>query len=235
MPSRLDPVAALENRVRLDGARPLLTCYDLADGSRVEFSARTFANWADKSLNLMTSLGLDEGIDVGIPLLLTHPGHWVGLVWAMATWQFGGTVLALPRDDLDRVELAVVGPEQPHPVPGVETVACSLHPLGLGLASPVPGVTDFAEVLSQPDVHWRAGLAKMLADDGERRIPSAQSVAASDERVLLVPDDDPLELLQRALLAPLAGQGSVVLVAGCADDDDRLATIAEQEKARPLH
>lgn len=192
MSSPLDPVTALEARVQADGAQPLLTCYDTADDSRVEFSARTFANWVDKTANLIGSLGLDEGGDIGLPLLLTHPGHWVSLVWAMATWQVGGRVLALPRDDLDRVELAVVGPHQAHPVPGVETVACSLHPLGAGLTSPVAGVTDFAEVLSQPDVHWRNDPPDLWLDDGDRRhgVQSLAGVAPSADRRLHVPTGD---------------------------------------------
>lgn len=182
-----DPVAALESRTVADPAQPLLTCYDLDDGSRVEFSARTFANWVDKTANLIGSMGLDDGGDVGLPLLLTDPGHWVGMVWAMATWQAGGTVLALPRDDLDRVELAVVGPARTHPVPGVETVACSLHPLGLGLPQPVAGVTDYAEVLGQPDVHWRNDPAPVWFDDGEQRLGAgALAVVEPDARRRLV-------------------------------------------------
>lgn len=230
----LDPVAALEARVRDDGARPLLTCYDLAEGSRVEFSARTFANWVDKTANLLGALGLDEGAEIGLPLLLSNPGHWTGLVWTMATWQHGGTVLAMPRDDLSRVELAVTGPDNAHPVPGVETVVCSLHPLGLGLPAPVAGVTDYAEVLSQPDVHWRAaGLPSTLVDDGTARLTSddlAQVVPVAG-RLLLTPGDDPLATVRDLLLAPLLGGGSVVVVTG-GDDPNRLATIAAQEQAQ---
>lgn len=236
MSSPLDPVTALEARVQADGAQPLLTCYDTAEDSRVEFSARTFANWVDKTANLIGSLGLDEGGDIGLPLLLTHPGHWVSLVWAMATWQVGGRVLALPRDDLDRVELAVVGPHQAHPVPGVETVACSLHPLGAGLTSPVAGVTDFAEVLSQPDVHWRNDPPDLWLDDGDRRhgVQSLAGVAPSADRRLHVPTGDVWEDLCALLVAPLLGGGSTVVVRGPVDDA-RLARIAASERAVPAH
>lgn len=228
----IDPVNALEARVREDGARPLLTCYDLGDGSRVEFSARTFANWVDKTTNLMGALGLDEGSEVGLPLLLSHPLHWVSLVWTMAAWQQGGTVMALPRDDLDRVEVAVLGPMNSHPVPGVETVVCSLHPLGLGLPTPIPGVTDYAEVLSQPDVHWRTPAPATLLDDGQRKLALADmgEVQPVAGRLLLTPSDDPVEVVRGALLAPLLGGGSVVLVSG-GDDPTWLARIAAEEHA----
>lgn len=234
-----DPVAALESRTASDPAQPLLTCYDLDDGSRVEFSARTFANWVDKTANLIGSMGLDDGGDIGLPLLLTDPGHWVGMVWAMATWQAGGTVLALPRDDLDRVELAVVGPARTHPVPGVETVACSLHPLGAALAQPVAGVTDYAEVLGQPDVHWRNDPAQVWFDDGEQRL-GAEALAAVEPdagRRLVRPTGEPWTDLVEGLLRALAGGGSTVLVRGGEAMEDgeleqQLARIAAAEKTR---
>lgn len=228
-----DPVGALEARVRDDGARPLFTCYDLSDGSRVEFSARTFANWVDKTANLLGALGLDEGTSVALPLLLDHPLHWTTLVWTMATWQQGGTVLAYPREDLHRVEVAVLGPEHAHPVPGVETVVCSLHPLGLGLGQPVAGVTDYAEVLSQPDVHWRAATPDLLVEDGTSRLVTADlaEVTPLAGRLLITRADDPVAAVRDALLSPLLGGGSVVLVSG-GDDPERLAAIAAEEQAQ---
>ncbi len=140
------PVIALERRVAQSGPLPLITWYDLDADYRIELSAISFANWVDKTVNLMASMGLDDpGLDrlvVGLPLLVTDPGHWVGLVWVMAAWQIGAQVQALPLADLDIVDLAVVGPRDPHPVPGAETIACSLHPLGAGFPVPPVGLTD---------------------------------------------------------------------------------------------
>lgn len=235
MPLQNDPVAALERRVAHDGAAPLLTCYDLDDGSRVEFSARTFANWVDKTAGLIGSLGFDDEVSLGLPLLLTHPGHWVSLVWTMATWQLGGTVRALPRETLDQVNLAVVGPAQVHPVPGVETVVCSLHPLGLSLQQPHPGVTDYAEVLGQPDLHWREAAPTTWLDDrgtdhDSDELPAVGSEAA---RRLVVPTGEPWADLQHLLLRPLFGGGSVVVVRGTVDEE-RLQRIAADERATLL-
>lgn len=228
----VDPVQALERRVAAHGAQPLLTCYDTADGSRVEFSARTFANWVDKTGGLLGSLGLDEGSDVGLPLLLDHPGHWVSLVWTMACWQVGCRVLALPRDDLDRVDLAVVGPTHAHPVPGVETVVCSLHPLGAGLGHPAPGVTDYATVLGEPDLHWRTDLPDPLLDEGTSRrlVSDLAGVQPLTTRRLVQPSGNPWTDLGDLLLAPLSGGGSVVAVRGDASDD-LLTRISDEEHA----
>lgn len=232
LPLPHDPVAALESRAAQQGAQPLLTCYDLADGSRVELSARTFANWVDKTANLIGSLGVEEGAPVGLPLLLSDPGHWVSLVWAMATWQAGGTVVAAGRDELEDVDLAVVGPANPHPLPGIETVACSLHPLGAGLGGAVAGVTDYATVLGEPDVHWRATApSSWLADDeGHRGSADLAGVQPVAGRLLLTPSGDPWRDLCDLLVAPLLGGGSVVVVRG-GDDPAELARIAAQEQA----
>lgn len=229
-------VAALERRVAGDASRPLLTWYDLTTGDRVEFSARTFANWADKTVNLMASMGADDQPVVAMPLLLSHPGHWVELVWAMATWQIGGCVVALPREELDVVDLAVIGPDRVHPVPGAETVACSLHPLGMAFPQAPSAVTDFAEALTQPDVHWTSPSAPdepaFLDATGRRDGSEVDAVGPSAERRVLHvgQGSDPWRVLAHALAAPVLGGGSVVLVTGSASADD-LQRVVDAEQA----
>ena len=49
----------LAARVRRDGSRPLLTYYRPDRGERVEFSATSFANWVDKTANLLETLGVE--------------------------------------------------------------------------------------------------------------------------------------------------------------------------------
>ncbi|HNV12046.1 MAG TPA: TIGR03089 family protein [Propionibacteriaceae bacterium] len=215
-----DPASALELRVRTSGAQPFLTWYEPATGARVEFSAITFANWVDKTANLLGSLGFDDEPSVGIPLLVTDPCHWVGLVWTMATWQIGGRVVCLPRGALDSVDVAVVGPREAHPVPGSETVACSLHPLGLGFATPPAGVTDYREVLAEPDVHWSSDPATAGFTDADRTRDWASICATrpSSERGLVIPGTDTWTWIAEALVAPLLGGGSTVLVSGPVTD-----------------
>lgn len=232
-------VGALERRVAVDASRPLLTWYDLERGDRVEFSARTFANWADKTVNLMASIGADDQPVVAMPLLLTHPGHWVELVWAMATWQIGGRLVSLPREELQDADLAVIGPDRVHPVPGAETVACSLHPLGMAFAQPPSAVTDFAEALTQPDVHWTSpSIAGDIAfsDVGGRRPGSeVDAVMPCAERriVHIVDGADAWRWITQALVAPVLGGGSTVLVTGPATEAD-LQRLLEAEQATSI-
>lgn len=226
---------ALEKRVGSDGSRPLVTWYDLDNGHRTELSARTFANWVDKTVNLMASVGLAERPQVGLPLLLSHPGHWVGLVWTMAVWQIGGQVLAEPRETLDAVDLAVVGPDNTHPVPGVETVACSLHPLGLGFPTPRRAVIDYAEVTSHPDGHWaypaHDASTAFTSEGTVRSAGEIDLVPASDRRLALrvSGDQHPWRVVADALVAPVLGGGSIVVLAG--ESDAGLERVVASEDA----
>lgn len=230
-----DLLVEFERRVASNGSGPLLTWYDLDRGFRTELSGRTFANWVDKSANLLVSMDVGEFPRVANTLLVSHPGHWVGLIWTMATWQLGGQVVANAREALDSTDLldaAVVGPDDAHPVPGVETIACSLHPLGAGFESRPPGVTDNVEVLSQPDVHWRVPAVDPICFESDRRYgwDDLAAVAPCAERLLIIPDDDPWRTVCRALVAPVLGGGSVVVVAG--GDAQRIASVSAQERAR---
>lgn len=217
------------------GSQPLITWYDLDQGFRTELSARTFANWVDKSANLLVSMDLDDYPRVANTLLITHPGHWVGLVWTMATWQLGGQVVAAARTGLGSAGLldaAVVGPREAHPVPGIETIACSLHPLGAGFQTRPLGVTDYAEVLGQPDVHFRVPPVDAICFESDRSFgwDDLGRVKPSGERLLTVPVEDPWLTVCRALVAPLLGGGSTVIVVG--GDEERITGLASQERAR---
>ncbi|CAI9407433.1 TIGR03089 family protein [Aestuariimicrobium sp. T2.26MG-19.2B] len=223
---------ALETRVQRDGARPLLTWYHPESGARVELSAVTFANWVDKACNLCGTLGVDDEPVLGLPLVFDHPGHWLSWVWVFAGWQAGGRVVVAPRDELGMVDLAVLGPEHPVPVPGVETVACSLHPLGLGFGRPLPGVTDAHEILSEPDVHLNgAAPAEQVWWTGSREELTGAALAglAPVRGRSLVVASSP-EVMLDALVGALVGGGSLVVVDGSAPDD-RVEAIATAERA----
>src|SRR5687767_11892218 len=85
--------ALLAQRVRRDGADPLITYYDLDSGERTELSAVSFANWVNKTSNLLVGeLLVDPGDAVQLTLADTHPGHWVTLIWELACWQVGAVV-----------------------------------------------------------------------------------------------------------------------------------------------
>lgn len=230
------PLTALETRVTREGARPLFTWYQPSSGARIELSATTFANWVDKACNLCGTLGVDDEPVVGLSVLHDHPGHWLSWVWVFAAWQAGGRVVVATRGDLGMVDLAVIGPDDPRPVPGAETVACSLHPLGLGFPEPTPGVTDAQEILSEPDVHQpgspeRSGVWWTVENhDSTGQDMTGDDLAALpplDSRVLLRASS--AESVLTAFVGVLLGGGSLVVVDGPVDDD-QLAAIAASER-----
>lgn len=226
-------LAALQRRVRTAGGEPLLTHYDLDSGGRTELSVATFANWVAKTANLIEDLGADSGL-VALPLALRRPGHWMTLLWPLAAWQRECAITL----DAAGADLAVVGPDDPEPlVPGA-TLACSLHPLGLALRGLPDGVLDFTtEALAQPD---RAGVLPSAPNapawmDGAP-VPGTEVFSHADlaatppvaGRVLVRPSGA-LATLRAAVLGPLLGGGSAVVVEGEADDA-RLAAIGASER-----
>lgn len=222
-------VLALANRVRSGGGAPLLTWYRPQTGARTELSVKTFANWVDKTANLIDTLGV-EGTVAG-PISLSRPGHWMSLLWPLAAWQRGLAYRAGLPEPGD--ELVVVGPESPHPEPAAITIACSLHPLALGLSELPDGVLDFtAEALAEPDAHWATGVDPAAAAwvDADHRLDHAAIALVEPEagRVLVRPATA-WDTLVRAVLAPIRGGGSAVVVEGPVDAAE-LARLAAAER-----
>ncbi len=205
---------ALTQRTRRSGADPLLTWYRPETGARTELSVRTVANWVDKTANLLATLGV-EGRVAG-PVSRSHPGHWMSLVWPLAAWQHGCGYLAGDPDA--ESELVVIGPEAPQAVPGRTTIACSLHPLGLGLRELPAGVLDFSgEALAEPDAHGAEPVEPSAAawlDENRTLSHSATGDATAQPGRVLVRPSSAWETLSAAVLSPLLGGGSAVVVEG---------------------
>jgi uncharacterized protein (TIGR03089 family) len=224
--------ARLRRWVRERGASPLLTYYDPGRGERTELSGVSLANWVDKTSNLLVDeLDVVPGDVVDLTLATSRPGHWVTLVWVLAGWQVGAVVS--PGQSQSRV--AVLGPDDPVAAARADTVlVCSLHPLGLPLPGPPPaGALDYAlEVRVQPDQHAavpQSGLAPAWRDH-DRQLTQADLVAGTGSGVRrLVRPSDPWATARTALVEPLVGGGSAVVVAG-SPDAGRLAEIATQER-----
>lgn len=213
-------IDSLVERVRRDGSSPLITHYDAAADSRIELSALTFANWVDKTANLIVDLGHGDGDPIDLPIVLTHPGHWVSLVWVAAAWQRGCAV-GLGESGSD---LMVVGPGDERRAE--TTVMCSLHPLGRGLTEAPADVVDYVEVFAQPDLHDEAvGRGEAVWDT----MP-VEHVDPSSERLLLADPTAGLDTVALALIAPVLGGGSTVLA--CGYDAGALDVIAVSERAR---
>lgn len=124
--------------LRREPARPLITHYDDADGSRVELSVITTANWAAKTANWLRD---EADVEPGDPVAFTLPAHWQSLGILLGIWWVGGAVTVDPAGA--RVAFTPPGVA----VSGADMVAeVSLHPMGLGLrGEPTGGAVDFIE------------------------------------------------------------------------------------------
>lgn len=216
---------------RRRGGQPLLTHYRADRGERTELSHASFANWVDKTANLLADLGLDPDADVALCVLAEHPAHWMALVWPFALWQAGGVADVRDRASAADADLAVLGPDSPTPV-GAETLACSLHPWGLALGGLPAGVTDFSsEALAQPDAHASApapaGAPAWRDAHGVLSVGDLAGVPGEPRRVAVRPADARAAVL--ALASALVGGGSVVVIEGA--DAAGAARLAASEHA----
>ncbi len=189
------------------GGDPLITHYD--QDSRIELSGETFRNWVMKTANLVEELDVDPAEPIALGLSDTDPGHWVSLIWVAAAWFAGGhAVQGVP----DQAELAVVGPEDPRR--GRATVACTLHPLGRGFAEVPAGAIDYADVLTQPDLALAGSPAPEDPAWGDVTHGELAGVEGRSDRRLFVDPHCGWEFLRDALVAPVIGGGSTVIVTG---------------------
>lgn len=207
------PVAALRERTRRVGSRPLLTYHELETGARVDISATTAANWVGKLAWALDDAGVMAGERVALPVLATNPTHWLALLWGLGVWAAGATI-SLSED----ADVAVVGP-------GEESAALTVFHAAGDLWG-----RDAGDVLAQPD-EWRAEpvdpLALAIAEPALTHAQVAELEADSSRR-LVAPVGATDALL--ALAAGLVGGGSLVLLDAVAAPDVALR-IAEAERA----
>jgi len=231
--------AVLDQRLRQDPGRPLVTFYDHATGERVELSATTWANWVAKAGSLLVDeLGLERGDRIAVDL----PPHWLGTVFLGAAWSAGLAVV--PVDD-DALAAVVCGPDSlarwAPAAGGLVVLACALRPLGVRFAEPVPpGVHDVGvEIWSQPDafVPWDPPTPDDLAyvgagvelDQAGLWTAAAAGRVSGGGRLLSVADPvaEPMTLSE-----PLVLGGSLVLVARAEPSQLEAAYAAEHATAR---
>ena len=213
--------AVLSARLRDDPGQPLVTFYDDASGERVELSVTTYANWVAKAASLLV-----EELDLarGDTLRLDLPPHWLGPVFLGAAWTAG-----LAVTDSDEPDAVVCGPDELERWAGradeLPVLACSLLPMGVRFAEPVPsGVHDVGvEIWSQPDsfIPWDPTTSDDVATTfgGEAvtheelwRAAAAGSLVPNGGRLLSVAN--PASPPGIATFAqPLVRSGSLVLVA----------------------
>ncbi len=228
------PTALLADLVRRAPARPFVTYYDLAADARTELSVVTFTTWVAKTVGLLTD---ELGVGPGDRVSLVLPAHWLGLVWPMAVWSVGGVVVLAPDP---AAVLQVRSADELDPASPTESlVVLSTLPLGgpVGAATP-HGAMDYGrEVLSQPDElgptpdaspRDPADPLAVLLTDAASRLEDRNGA-----RVVVASSRTTVAVLRDALLVPLLGDGSTVLVAGAGDQPgaEHLSAIAAAERA----
>ena len=224
----------LAAQLRRDPGRPLLTFYDHATDERVELSVTTYANWVAKAAGLLTEVAdLERGMSLRIDL----PPHWLSPVFLGAAWSVGLRVTT--DDDPDAV---VCGPETldawaPRAA-ALPVLACSLRPLGVRFADPLPvGVLDVGvEIWSQPDgwAAWDPPTEDDLATDNLTQrelneLTAAVGSSLTDGGRLLSVADPASPPGMATFTEPLGRGGSLVLVRN--PDPDRLDGVYDAERA----
>jgi uncharacterized protein (TIGR03089 family) len=230
----------LRGELRRDPGRPLVTWYDEGTGERVELSVTTYANWVAKASSLLVE---EHDLELGDVLVVDLPTHWLGPVFLGAAWTVGLAV-AFPSDDADP-SAVVCGPAAlatwAARADEVPVLACSLLPMGVRFAEPLPaGVHDVGvEVWGQPDAFTPydppAGTDVALVagpvtlDELFRSSTAAgSSETATDGGRLLLTANPASPPGVAALSRSLVSSGSLVLVTGA--DPARLDAIAEVER-----
>ncbi|MGH3911051.1 MAG: TIGR03089 family protein [Pseudonocardiaceae bacterium] len=194
--------------LRADPARPRITHYDDAAGSRVELSGATLANWAAKTANwLRDELDVQPGDTVVVAL----PPHWQTAGVLLGAWWCGATVTA----SADGASVALCGVDRIADVNADEVAAVGLDALGMGVPVLPPGVRDYAtEVRVHGDFFTSGG----HGPDAEQAVATARARAAALE---LGPADRLLctggwdgAVPGEVLLAVLAADASLVQCTG---------------------
>ncbi|HWU33065.1 MAG TPA: TIGR03089 family protein, partial [Marmoricola sp.] len=136
--------------LRRDPGRPFITAYDEASGWRTELSVTTFANWVNKTANLLVDeYLLGEGDTIRIDLA----PHWLAPVFLGAAWTAGVAVTTEPGV---AAHLVVAGPTFDEHLLDTDlpVVATSLDAFAGRFAQPLPeGIDDYGALWpGQPDV-----------------------------------------------------------------------------------
>lgn len=225
----------LTRQLRSDAGRPLVTFYDDATGERVELSVTTYANWVAKVASLLVE---EHDLERGQSLAVDLPTHWLGPVFLGAAWTVG---LVVDDASPDAVVCGPAGLERWAPLADdVPVLACSLLPLGVRFAEPLPsGVHDVGvEVWSQPDAFtpWDPPTADDLAlpavTQGELWNAAAAGSLLTDGGRLLTEANPASPPGIATFTEPLVRGGSLVLVAHAEPERIEATSAAERVTAR---
>lgn len=212
-------------------ARPMITHYDDAAGTRVELSVATMANWAAKTANwLVDEFDVEPGDAVAVRL----PAHWQTAAVLLGAWWCGARVVGETQGS--RVAFVAPGAASP----GAEaTAVVALDPLGRGLSeAPGGGALDYlSEARLSGDVFqpmtpiegdalaFESSTVEAVLSEARAR--AEQSGITASDRVLSTLDWNVPDGVLAGLLAPLSVGAHLVQVTG---SDAKLADRRRAEK-----
>ncbi len=215
--------------LRADAGQPLITFYDDADGSRVELSGATVANWAAKSANWLR----DEcDVEVGDPVHVDLPAHWQTVGAMLGAWWCGAHVVG----EAAGAAVSLVAPDRVgEGVAGVNAVV-SLHPMGLGIATPPADYVDYVGEIRVHGDHFQP-IDPVPGDSPALLGATVDQVAARATEIGIAPGARVLSTMEwtlpdglvHGLLAVLAARGSLVQCAN--PDPTALPPRATRERA----
>ncbi|KAD3515206.1 TIGR03089 family protein [Arthrobacter yangruifuii] len=216
---------------------PALIWYG-GSGERIELSGKVLDNWVAKTSNFL----VDElDAEPGLRLRLDLPVHWKTLVWVLAAWQTGCTVvLGSPAESGPADVTVSAAMDGAAAAGGAGTVvAVALGALELSFPADLPaGVVDYAaEVRSYADTY----LEEDRPDAGQTALEAAGATRARTLRgtvsyatlgellgtggnpgeVLLATGTDLPQVLEGAVAAWAAG-GAVVLAGADVEPDEKV-------------
>ncbi|WP_237685396.1 MULTISPECIES: TIGR03089 family protein [Arthrobacter] len=231
MPDQISVPAILSTLRTRQATSPALTWYG-PDSERIELSGKVLDNWVAKTSNLL----VDElDAEPGIRLLLDLPVHWKTLVWALAAWQTGCTVILgnNPSNSAAAPDITVTASQESLDTVEGTVVAVDLGALALRFSGTLPAAAvDYAaEVRSYADTYMagdEAGedfTALHSSLGAGLTLTYGQLAEAADggsAQTLLIPASADLPSVLAASLRTWAAGGSVVLAAAEVEITERL-------------
>lgn len=219
---------------------PALIWYG-AGAERIELSGKVLDNWVAKTSNLL----VDElDAEPGLRIRLDLPAHWKTLVWALAAWQTGCTVLAgdAEADGTAAPDVTVTASQAVLDAAEETVVAVAQGAMELRWPGGLPAAAvDYAaEVRSYADTYLpgdEAGedytaLHSTLGQGLTLTYAQlAEAAAGGQQQTLLVPAVPDLPAVLTAALRTWAAGGTVVLAAPEVQVTERLMA-AEKITAR---
>ncbi|MET3975701.1 TIGR03089 family protein [Cellulosimicrobium sp. 4261] len=242
-------VADLLRLVTRDPGRPRLTWYG-DDSERVELSGAVLENWVNKTTNLLVE-EFDAG--PGTRVVLDLPVHWRTLIWALAAWRVGATVVLVDENATDpgstHAEVVVTHRPDARTGSGAELVAVALPALARRFDGALPtGAIDAASAVMsygdqlgwapEPDRELDALVDGPLVVRHESLVPPPAGVSGNGgpgPRALVGLEGGSLASGLREVLALLAADGSAVVVSPAtagmlSADEQRLQRLVSTER-----